>query len=142
MADAPFRAAAMSKQAGRRMQEKTPAPMPQRRIVAVEVPEHLVDLRGVAVEILQPVLGGARVVIEVPPPCLFERDGLGELPYQTVAWHDADSKKMLRNPVGAVAGVKTIRRAAVTEDVDKENALRRHPGHNALQQLPPVRHML
>ena len=142
MADAPFLAAAVTEQAGRRMQEQTPAPKPQHCIVAIEAPQHSVDLSGVTIEILEPVLGCAPIVIAVPRPLLFDRDEVAELADETVTRHNSAGKKVPRDPVYAVAGVKAVRGAPVTENVDKENALRRHPGDNSAQQLAPVRHVL
>src|SRR5579863_6755518 len=127
MADAPFLAIAVAEQARGGVEEETPAPMPKRRVGAIEAAQHLVDRRRVAVEVLQPMIGGALVMRAVPPPFLFDRDEIVELADEALARHDAAGEKMLRDPVGAVAGIEAIGRTPVAEDVQKERALRRQP---------------
>lgn len=49
---------------------------------------------------------------------------------------------MLRDPVCRIGMVEPIGSVAVIEDVKEELAFRLQPGADALEQGPPVRHML
>ena len=98
--------------------------------------------RPVAVEIGEPMVGGAPVMRAVPPPLLLHGEEIAEPANEAVARHDAAGEEVLRDPVGAVAGVEAIGRATVAENVEKEHALRGQPGGGALKERAPVRHVL
>ncbi len=62
------------------------------------------------IEIAQPIFGGAAIMLTAPPPVLLDGEVAVEMPDQAVTWHDPAGEEILRNPIGGVGVVETIRR--------------------------------
>ena len=140
MADPPFAAACVAEQALGGKIEQAPAPPPARGIRAIDRVQHRIDFGAMGIEQRQPVARGARIMIARPAPLRLNPEQIGELCDQAVAGHDPAGKEMLRDPVGAVGGVKPVGMRPMREHMHKQPALGGQPIAHACQQCLPVGH--
>ena len=119
MADTPCAAFLVSKQAGHREEEHTPAPPPQGRAGAINAAQDRFNFWGIRAEIRQPRVGGALVVLAAPAPIRLDGEQMREAVDQPVTWHNAAGEEIARDPVGGVIGVETIGGVRVGKDVQK-----------------------
>jgi len=66
----------------------------------MDLAKHALDFVAMSIEVLQPVLRGAPIVHAAPAPFLFDREQIGILPDQMMAW--TAGKETLRDPVLAI----------------------------------------
>ena len=120
MADTPLLTMIVTEKTGGGEKEEPPSLPPNLCFVPIHTSQDVIDLVAVSVEILEPVFGCVPIVQAAPTPFVFDLKLIGTFAKQIVARHDSAGEEMLCDPVAPLAVVKSIRRAAVVKDMDKQ----------------------
>ena len=142
MGDSPFLATPVAEEFRTGHQEDAPADEPLEGFRgSVDLVEQGEGGFAIGVEILEPVLKSATVVVAVDAPILFDLEVFVKVVDHAVAGHDAAGEEVAGHPIAGSAIFIGVGELGVTEDVEKKFAARVEPGADTLQQGWPVAHV-
>ena len=134
--DAPLGAASHREELGAGQEEQPPAaelPRAPSPSVARQQPRQIVAMR---VEVVEPGVGRARVVLAAPLPSRLQRQRARHGRQQVETRHQPAGKEVAAHPVVVAVRLERVGEAAVAEDVDEQRAIGLEPAGDAARTAP------